>query len=68
MYEFSNYHYERSHGKAPRGRGCWAFENRDGSKLWWVDGYLTLAEAKKAVTEQLKAEGVSGNTTIYVAP
>ena len=28
MYDFSNSYYLRSHGKAPRGTGHWAFEIR----------------------------------------
>jgi len=66
MYNFSNSHYERSHGKAPRGRGSWAFEK--GDRIWWASGFQTLVEAKKEITHILKAEGIPAGTTIFVAP
>lgn len=67
MYDFSNWHYEREHGKAPRGRGFWAFEDNSGH-TWYVDETLTLTEAKRKATAMLKAEGVDPLTPIYVAP
>lgn len=64
MYNFSNSHYQWSHGKNPRGFGNWAFEI--GDKIWFATG--TLAEAKKKVSVVLKAEGIPAGTTVYVAP
>lgn len=68
MYHFSNSVFYYEHGRQPRGRGWWAFQNRDGSKIWWVEGSYTLTEAKKRVTEILKQEGIPAGTIIYVAP
>lgn len=64
MYNFSNRHFIRSHGKDPRGFGYWGFEV--GEKIWFVTG--TLVEAKKKVSAILKAEGIPAGTTVYVAP
>lgn len=64
MYRFDNSHYERSHRKAPKGCGRWAFEVN--GKILFVWG--TLTEAKKQLTKSLKAEGVPSGTVIYVAP
>lgn len=66
MYKFDNSHYERSHGKAPKGRGAWAFEVN--GKVDFIWGGITLAQAKKNITAILKAQGVPAGTVIYVAP
>lgn len=66
MYVFSNSHYERSHGKVPKGRGSWGFEV--GGTVRFVWGYNTLSQAKKTISNALKAEGITAGTVIYVAP
>ena len=68
MYEFNNTIYIIEHGRLPRGRGRWAFQNYKGTKIWWVEGEHTLTEAKQLVTGILKNEGVPQGTTVYVAP
>ena len=48
--EVTDYSYRASHGKAPRGRGSWAFSfngNEDIDSLFWTPGHTTYAEAKK---------------------
>ncbi len=66
MYVFSNSHYERSHGKAPKGRGSWGFEVNGEVEFVW--GNSTLSQAKKQITEILKNRGIPVGTTIFVAP
>lgn len=66
MYKFDNSHYERSHGKTPKGRGAWGFEI--GGTVRFVWGCNTLTQAKKTISNALKAEGVPAGTVIYVAP
>ena len=60
--------YEFSHGRKPRGRGCWAFEARRGvdgvqrahseSKTWRVfaPGQQSYGEAKAWVPAHVRAE------------
>jgi hypothetical protein len=49
--------FERSQGRKPRGRGCWAFtfdstSYRDVSEVWFAPGSMLYQEAKKlAVAE-----------------
>lgn len=68
MYFFENVRYIRSHGKAPRGRGQWAFEMKGRSEVMFSSFNLTLSEAKKEITLRLKSEGVPSGTIVYVAP
>lgn len=41
--------YEFAHGRAPKGRGAWAFEGCDLGELYWFNGLYSDArrEAKK---------------------
>lgn len=64
-YEFSDNRYIAAHGKAPRGRGWWAFIA--GGKTYLVEQYVTLTEAKKAVTAMLREDNFCGYT-VYIAP
>lgn len=64
MFIFDNTKYVRSHFKAPKGYGRWAFEVN--GKVLFACG--TLTEAKKQITKSLKANGVPTGTVIYVAP
>ena len=63
--EISNNSYERSHGKLPRGRGCWAFDIIDGSNIRGGSGFGevvttvfapsgTLTESKRWVREYVR--------------
>ena len=51
--------YEDSHGKAPRGRGSWAFSpDRNGDKpdrIIWCNG--TYADAKASARLKARVEG-----------
>lgn len=67
-YNFSNAHYERTHGKAPRGRGWWMFEDGNRNIVADVPCLHTLAEAKKIAAEQLKEKGFPVGMTVYIAP
>jgi len=42
--DFDSSSYVRAHGRAPKGRGCWAFNCGRGPEF--VQGNLTLGEAK----------------------
>lgn len=68
MYDFRDVLYIRSHGKAPRGRGQWAFEMKGRSEVLFAGCCKTLTEAKREITERLKAEGVPSGTIVYIAP
>lgn len=67
-YNFSNTLYERSHEKAPRGRGWWMFIIGGSRKLVDIPGCMNLSEAKKLMTAKAKEMGVPAGSTIYVAP
>ena len=62
--QFTDAPFRRSHMKAPKGRGSWAFQatltdtalDRDlVGEVWFSPGALTLTEAKKAAREQFAA-------------
>ena len=57
--------FELSHGRKPRGTGCWAFGTLDESKIWWIYGSYT--EAKRKAIVNAKAE-LHCCTEIYVLP
>jgi hypothetical protein len=58
--EFSNKHYERSHGRKPRGTGLWSFDiyMLGGWSAGWrydrMSFHGTLGNAKKAVQSKLR--------------
>ena len=67
--------YEASHGKAPRGRGSWAFGTRRNAdacnedECWFSPGGMTLAEAKKwAKAEAARRFGAGAAGTLWVLP
>jgi len=45
--EFSTRKYQASHGKSPKGRGQWAFENSTGEMFFTTGGAVTYTDAKK---------------------
>jgi hypothetical protein len=64
--------FELSHGRAPRGRGRWAF-----SMLRRPDPLtdeihfsptMTITEARKWIVALLRAMGVEGEHVIYILP
>ena len=57
--------FEWSHGRKPRGTGCWAFGTRDESKIWWAYGSYT--EAKRKAIAKVKIE-LPTCTEIYALP
>lgn len=67
MYDFRDVLYVRSHGKAPRGRGCWSFELKGRSDPLFAS-FGTLTAAKREISAKLKAEGVPSGTIVYIAP
>lgn len=82
-YRFSDTEYLAAHGKAPRGRGEWAFEIDGEHKMpvayytgrsygttvtvFFIPGSLSLTEAKKQAAALLKALDIPA-TTVRVAP
>lgn len=53
-HDFDSTPYEFSHGRAPRGRGSWAFlpagaNEADPNAYVWVPGSCTFSEAKRWV-------------------
>lgn len=67
---FDDSRYERSHGKAPRGRGLWLFERHKGQPVFEHNG--TLSQAKAAAQAWAKAQGfgttATGCVLLYVCP
>jgi hypothetical protein len=65
--------FELSHGRAPRGRGRWAFSMRRqpdplSKDIHFSPGGMTLAEARKWFVARLRAMGVEGEHVIYILP
>jgi hypothetical protein len=69
---FNTSEFQRSHGRAPRGRGRWAF-----SMLRRPDPLadeihfsptMTITEARKWIVARLRAMGVEGEHVIYILP
>ena len=57
-----DFDYRASHGKAPKGRGSWAFafeHPRKNSEPWFAPSNLTYADAKKAAAKEAKKRGAS---------
>lgn len=54
MAQFDTTEYKRSHFKAPKGRGMWAFmpENSGDPADWLFSPDMTFAEAKRWAQEQ----------------
>ncbi len=65
---FSNDRYIASHGKAPRGRGAWAFlytpRGQTEERTIFISGSMTLTEAKA----ELRKRALQEPRVIYVAP
>ena len=63
--------YIRSHGKAPKGYGRWAFAERfcngEGDPIF-APRSMTLTEAKKWFRAHLQEQGVTGEFDIVVCP
>jgi hypothetical protein len=62
---FNTRPYETAHGKAPKGRGCWAFapeSNRDA--VYIAPGCLTYGEAKKNAAAHFAALGINFIVTL----
>lgn len=74
--EFEHSVYERSHMKAPRGRGSWAFAFMTGERGWdeganvyFSPGGMLLSEAKKWFRENFSVPShVTGVLTAAVLP
>ena len=61
---FRNEQYIAAHGRAPSGRGAWAFSfDRSGSDLFFINGSKTLVEAKREAAQIAKDRGAA---TLYV--
>lgn len=56
---FTTREFINSHGKAPKGRGMWAFIFRtvQGTETWFCPQPGTLVEARKAATQEAKSRG-----------
>ncbi len=57
--------YEFTHGRRPRGEGCWAFELSDGSRACQIFINARYAEAKR---QALATAAEQGYTTVSVLP
>ena len=53
--EFCTREYRRSHGKAPRGRGCWAFDIE--GQWHFTPQAMSYTDAKAWAAEQARAVG-----------
>ena len=68
---FDTRDFQRSHGKAPRGHGRWAFAERlpNGTgPEYFAPHSMTLTEAKRWFKDHLLSLGVSGEFDIIVCP
>ena len=63
--EVSTSRFERSHGKAPRGFGCWIFETDSGEYQLSVTPASTYAQARRTAVAFAKSHGVD---TLHTAP
>jgi hypothetical protein len=70
--EFTDAAFRRSHGRAPRGRGSWAFQVSTTARafdadcvgeVWFAPGSVTFAEARRAA-----AVHFAGATFVAVCP
>lgn len=80
MIRFNDSEYRFSHGKAPRGRGSWAFSvSRDpnpsstrSTGIFWTPGNTTYVQAKKLARAHYIAEigdgHLCGPFIVYVLP
>jgi hypothetical protein len=60
--EFNTREYEFSHGKAPRGRGSWAFffsRSMNVADAFWTPGNTTYGEAKKLARAEALRRGAT---------
>ena len=58
---FNTFEYEASHGKRPRGFGCWAFffhHTRRIEEAWFVNPACSYSDAEKAAAAEAKKRGV----------
>ncbi len=68
---FSTRSFQASHGRAPKGWGCWGFffgddaDPRAQRDPWFTPFSMSYAEAKKAAKAEAKARG---ETWVEVAP
>lgn len=62
MVRFSTREFFRSHGKEPRGRGSWAFQVEDTTKVVFSPS-MTFSEAKAWMRKQVAA---ARNENVYV--
>jgi hypothetical protein len=70
---FDDSEFQRSHRRAPRGRGSWAFSmlrqpDPLANEVHFSPGGMTLAEARKWIVARLRAMGVEGERVIYILP
>lgn len=66
---FNDTEYRFSHGRAPRGRGSWAFaESRDPGGEVTFSPSMTFGEACRWVKRLVKDQGGTGAVTLYVLP
>jgi hypothetical protein len=70
--EFNTTQFECSHGKAPRGRGQWAFglgrRNPGPKSIFWSTAGVTYSEAKKEALQEARYQGLDSTATIWVLP
>jgi hypothetical protein len=57
--EFSTTEYEFSHGRKPRGEGCWVFFAKGNRAKWLSTSNQTYGEAKKRARAWAVEQGVS---------
>jgi hypothetical protein len=57
---FDTDEYELAHGRAPRGRGSWAFYFEDTPEVpWWTPHSMTFGEARKQARAEAQRRGVT---------
>jgi len=70
--EFNTYTFQASHGKAPRGRGSWAFSlDRAGRDHLIFSPSMTYGEAKRWAREEYKRLAAGAELDfiqVYVQP
>lgn len=59
--------YKRSHGKAPRGRGNWAFRIEGVAEIFFANGLLMDAKSQaRAKALEIEAAQARGDAIVYV--
>lgn len=66
--DFVTSRFVASHGREPRGRGCWMFEDCFGAQRFMTRGNTSYTEAKKEFRDSLSVTQRSVGVAVWVSP